>query len=105
MDRAVFTPFSWCSDFKKPDAAADFASEVLDVANGIQTVLQLLEQNDLDKDDDSKPLLLSEGAAGNLMRFAIRSAGLLASSATDRIEWRRKETQKAQAPAQLKQAK
>jgi len=97
--RYLFEPFSWHSvpitATKQLPAhvMADFAGEVQDVARGVRTVLQMIEQDRLDAenvDDDgnaSSPPLLSIGHTANLSRLCIATLELLAERAEKEIDW------------------
>lgn len=65
--RPKFTPFQW-SDNR-------LAGLVLDVTSGIKTVMEMLEQDDLESN------LLSHYHTGALFRFAIASADMLRAEA------------------------
>jgi hypothetical protein len=97
--RYLFEPFSWHSvpvtaTAKLPaHVMADFASEVQDVARGVRTVMQMIEQDRLeaenadDHGDENSPRLLSIGHTANITRLCIVTLDLLAKSSEEAIEW------------------
>ena len=79
-----FHPFSWLpeGDTKSTDTLIAYA---MDVAYGIETILQILEIDDLDK-ANGKPGMFQKFELGRLQRLAITSARLLGDAADLEID-------------------
>ncbi|TAK82807.1 MAG: hypothetical protein EPO12_06700 [Aquabacterium sp.] len=84
-------PFRWHRDevekVSLPGAVVmDFAGLARDVAYGVQTLLELLETNELRKSNMEAPLM-NACDAGNLERLAITSLKVLGDSAEKLQTW------------------
>ena len=82
-------PFDWFAG-TKPPCGVDFDHQNLitqshDISNGVQTVLELIEQNGLQKDDDYPPFL-SGTQEGALLRLCIASLKELQSLSSDYMD-------------------
>lgn len=79
----LFTPFTW---FHNPSHrhTETFISNTRDIAYGLETVLQLLEHDWLEKIDGGQPILDS-ATTGNLRRLAIASIRMLGENAEREI--------------------
>lgn len=92
MRRPIFEPFRWVD---RPNeigplpagCVVSTASTARDLANGIRTVLQLIERDMLDRDQDDIRPTLNEFHTHNLMRMAIAAAGCIASEAADLLNF------------------
>ena len=92
--RAVHQPFSWIDDAARDYPMADFLALTLDVCNGIQTCLEIIESSDLEctyhsdlAPDNAELPVVSAYHAGILRRLSIASAKLLRKHADQEINW------------------
>lgn len=80
----AFEPFSWLPE-GDTKSTHTFIANAMDIANGIETILQLFEVDDLDK-TNGKAGLLRNFDIGRLQRLAITSARLLGDAAELEID-------------------
>lgn len=80
----LFTPFTWFRDPATSDEK-NFVSDVRDIAFGLVTLLQLLENDTLAKMSGELPIL-SDFDAAQLRRLSIVSARLIGESASRQID-------------------
>jgi hypothetical protein len=88
---SVHQPFSWLADDARRYPLAEFVALTLDVSNGIESCLELVEssfldQIDLDPEGTELPTI-SPYDAGKLLRLAIAAARLLRDHAERKIDW------------------
>ena len=76
--------FSFIAPFIPTGHFERIAKLSLDIAGGLAVILELLEQNSMDKENGTEPLLGSY-AEGQLFRLAARTAHLLAEEACGAI--------------------
>jgi len=88
--QVLFEPFKWhYGKVGHKDAAnLDFAGKVRDIAGGVQTILAILERDEIDSgcgDVDGKPWprLIDSGHSGSLMRLCITSLEMLGDLAAE----------------------
>ena len=93
IDKPQFQPYQWAH--KAVDDAnvmipgtgfTDLASKTNELSEGIQTILEMIECNMLDREDDEKPLM-SPFHQGALLRMAIRSAEMLVDESQRSMDW------------------
>ena len=82
---AIHQPFTWLHPQIKHDQHAQFIALTMDVCNGIQTCLGLVQATEISRDSGTPPLL-KIGDTSALLRLAIVSAQMLGEKANDRIE-------------------
>lgn len=84
--QSLFKPFSW---HQNPDYTFDerLAENAVDIANGIELALQMIESDELAPNIGNLPML-DPANHSVLMRFVIASARLLGESAERNIEFR-----------------
>ena len=89
--QAVHQPFSWLADDAKGHPVAEFVALTLDVSNGLESCLEIVESNFLDQSD-----LDPEGTelptvdaydAGKLLRLAIATVRQLRQHAEQKVAW------------------
>ena len=88
-----YTPFSWLIDSQSENPAGQFFALTKDVAQGVQTCLELVYSSVLDRqinintpiNGDSLPVL-NIADTESLLRLAIASASMLANAAGDRVD-------------------
>lgn len=80
----AFEPFSWLPE-GDTKSTHTFISYAMDVANGIETILKILEVDDLDK-TNVEAGLLRNFEIGHLQRLAMTSARLLGDAAELEID-------------------
>lgn len=90
---AVHKPFSWLPPRCEHDQAAQFVALTMDVCQGIQTCLELVHSDDMNRriNEDADPgegmqHTLDRGDTERLLRLATASASLLAGAAEMRIQ-------------------
>lgn len=93
IDKPHFQPYQWAQtavddvDVMIPGTGlADLARKTNELAEGIQTILEMIECNMLHREDGEKPLM-SPYHQGTLLRMAIRSAEILASESQQSMDW------------------
>ena len=93
IDKPHFQPYQWAhkavddSGVMIPGTGfADLARKTNELADGIQTILEMIECNMLHRDDDEKPLM-SPCNQGSLLRMAIRSAEMLVNESQQSMDW------------------
>jgi hypothetical protein len=69
------------------DAYAHLASNAIDVGSGIQSVLSLLESNDIAEGDESVTPLVSKADMFSLLRLAKYAAQELAKNGEESLNW------------------
>lgn len=79
-----FHPFSWLPE-GDTKSTHTFIAYAMDIAYGIETILQILEVDDLDK-TNGKPGQFQKFEIGRLQRLAITSARLLGDTADFEID-------------------
>ena len=84
--RPPFTPFNWLSEDAQRYPLADFANSTRDMAAGIATILEMIEDSQLEQDSGGAPAI-GVTHCGNLIRFAIASAHQLHQEAVRRGGW------------------
>lgn len=88
---AVHQPFSWFSKEAKDYPMAEFVGLTIDVCNGIQTCLELINTSDLDRQaaedgGDVTPAINTQDSS-YLLRLAIATSKLMSHEAERRIAW------------------
>jgi hypothetical protein len=81
----IFRPIKWIYDPMRNGADADLQCAVKDVARGIETILLMTEFSDVEESNND-PALFDNYTRGCLIRLAIRSLDLLASTAEAAID-------------------
>ncbi len=97
QERAVlFKPFAWtdvpAQATVPAHAAACFADQARDIANGVSVLLSVLERDEIDaasEDEEGRPLprLIGVCEAGWLWRLSITALKMLADEAQGQAEW------------------
>jgi hypothetical protein len=88
----LFKPFDWMPDQMR-DAGLlernsfEVAQKVNDITRGVQVVLEILEQEDLNDEGPEERPLFGVYHRGVLMRYAIASLGVLQSTVDHHARW------------------
>lgn len=80
-------PFSWLSEETQFFPLADLAILTKDLCGGLKICLEILEADELDRNNNDPTPLLGVCDSAILMRHAIAVADLLGAEADRRIEW------------------
>ncbi len=88
----LFEPFKWHrEEVEKVNLPGfrvmHFAGKVIDVTNGVKTILEMKNFDDLQYPPDGDQRLLSNAHQGNLDRLCIASMEMLYESAEDLSNW------------------
>jgi len=85
---AVLKPFQWHDPELDRVPGVRFAGRALDLANGINCVLEILLKNSLEKDFGTT--LLNDNQEGRLMGLVIAASQTLANESTTYLKWAEK---------------
>lgn len=81
LDTPAFEAFSWTND---KGNEARFVGQVRDIADGIATVLEMIEHDELQENCANMQKLMTLQDRSTLQRLAITAARMLARDAEDR---------------------
>ena len=88
---AVHQPFSWLADDAKGHPVAEFVALTLDVSNGLESCLEIIESSHLDRVDldpeDTELPAVDAYNAGKMLRLAIVTARQLRQQAHELLDW------------------
>lgn len=106
-NEARFQEFRWnyvpTGSNVSAEKALGLAGRTLDIALGLKTVLQMVEQDEMigEKGDGDGPRLMNKPHVDNLKRLAIATLEMLADEADRAIGSFQQETQSSRAPSPL----
>ena len=89
--QAAHQPFSWLSDDAKGHPVAEFVAFTVDVSNGLESCLEIVESSHLDRvdlDPEGTELpAIDAYDAGKMLRLAIVTARQLRQHAHELLDW------------------
>lgn len=84
--KALHQAFSWLPESLKGDRQAEFLAMTQTICAGVATCLELVQQNELARDNGRAPLLGIQ-ASEKLLMLATASAKMLANNAEEHIDF------------------
>lgn len=85
---APLKPFQWHSEDLEGLPGIDFAGRALDIASGINCVLEILQRNGMEKEYGTA--VLNGNQEGRLMGLVIAASDTLARESEQYMEWARR---------------